>query len=263
VGADHISGVDGNGGVCRWDETDDVLGGDPDRFLRRAEPPGLPSTLAAVNVVLFDLYDTLVWTEWPLLRERLAAAIGVAPRDLKRGFIETRDARGVGTFGSAEKDLAAVFRAAGASPTEDELRELTRIEIEALAGGGVRLFDDSLPVLRELRRRGVATAIISNCDHSTRPIVDALGLEDEVDAVVLSFEARVLKPDPVIFRTALDRLGADPGGSTFVDDQPAYLDGAAELGMRTLQIVRPTDPHPVDPGDHPVIEDLWGALPGS
>jgi HAD superfamily hydrolase (TIGR01509 family) len=214
-----------------------------------------------VDAVLFDLYDTLVWTEWPLLRERLAEAVGVRPRDLMRGFVATRDARGVGIFGSAEGDLRAVFAAAGADLSDDRVRELTRIELETLTKGGIHLYDDSLPVLRELRARGVPTAIISNCDHATRPVVDALALEDEVDAVVLSFEAGVLKPNPDIYRTTLERIGAAPARSTFVDDQAAYLDGAAALGMQTFQIVRANEPYVADVVPHPVITDLWSVVP--
>jgi putative hydrolase of the HAD superfamily len=214
-----------------------------------------------MDAVLFDLYDTLLWTEWSLLRERLADAVGVAPLDLMRGFIETRDARGVGAFGSAEADLGAVLRAAGAALTDERIRELARIEFTTLTDGGIHLYDDALPVLHELRRRGVPTAIVSNCDHVTRPVVDALGLEDEVDAVVLSFEVGVLKPNPDIYRTALERIGADPAGSTFVDDQAAYLDGAAALGMRTFQIVRSADPNLPGLAAHRAMTDLWSVIP--
>jgi len=213
-----------------------------------------------VRAVLFDLYDTLIWTEWPLLRDRLAETIGRSTRDVMRGFIETRDARGVGAFGSAEGDIAAVLRAAGGEPTDEEVRRLTELENRALAEGGMHLYEDSLPVLRELRRRGIPTAIVSNCDHWTRPVVDALGLEAEVDATILSFEVRVMKPDPEIYRIALGRIGAEPETSTFVDDQPGYLDGAAALGMTTVQIARPTDPSVPPRGDHPVIEDLWAVV---
>ena len=212
-----------------------------------------------MRAVLFDLYDTLVWTDWPLLRERLADTVGLTQRDLMRGFVETREARGIGAFGSAEGDLAAVLRAAGGSPTDDQVRELTELENRALAEGGIHLYDDSLPVLRELRGRGVPTAIVSNCDHWTPPIVGALGLGHETDAVILSFEVRAMKPDPAIYRMALDRIGATPTKSTFVDDQPAYLDGAAALGMRPIQIVRPTDPSVPPRGRYPVVEDLWAA----
>jgi HAD superfamily hydrolase (TIGR01509 family) len=214
-----------------------------------------------VRGVLFDLYDTLVWTEWPRLRQRLADAVGLTPRQIMRGFIETREARGVGTFGSAEGDLAAVLRAAGASVTAERVRELAEIQNRTLLDGGIHVFDDTVPVLRELRARGIPTAVVSNCDHMTRPVVDALGLEDEADAVVLSFEVRSMKPDPEIFRVALGRIRADAEGSTFVDDQPGYLDGGRALGMRTLQIARPTDPTAPPRGTHPVIEDLWPAVP--
>jgi putative hydrolase of the HAD superfamily len=215
-----------------------------------------------VDAVAFDLYDTLVWTEWPKVRERLSGLTGLPARDLMRGFIETRKARGVGTFGSFEGDLAAVLEAAGADPIDEHVRALAKVELRSLIDGGVHLYEDSLPVLREVRRRGIATAIVSNCDHGTRPIVDALRLQVEVDAVVLSFEVGVMKPDPAIYRMALERIGADPARSTFVDDQPAYLDGAAALGMRTLQIVRPRDPNPPRTERHAVIEDLWAVVPG-
>ncbi len=213
-----------------------------------------------MRAVLFDLYDTLVWTEWPLLRERLAAAVGLTPRDIMKGFVETRDARGLGTYGSAEGDLAAALRTAGASVTDELIRELTEVETRTLVAGGIHLFDDALPVLRELRSRGVPTAIVSNCDHMTRPIVDGLGLEETVDAVVLSFEVRSMKPNAEIFRIALERVGADASDSTFVDDQPGYLDGARALGMRTLQIARPSDPTAPPQVGHELIEDLWPVI---
>jgi HAD superfamily hydrolase (TIGR01509 family) len=210
-----------------------------------------------VEAALIDLYDTLVWTEWALLRKRLAEAVDVTGRALMRGFVETRDARGVGVFGSAEGDLAAVFRAAGADISDERVRELARIELDTLTGGGIHLYDDALPVLRELRARGVATAIVSNCDHNTKPVVETLRLEDEVDAVVLSFEVGALKPDPAIYRIALERVGAEAGTTVFVDDQTSYLDGAAALGIRTLQMVRPNEAYVPETAGHEVVNDLW------
>jgi HAD superfamily hydrolase (TIGR01509 family) len=122
------------------------------------------------------------------------------------------------------------------------------------------LFEDSLPVLRELRRRDVPTAIVSNCSHETPALIARLGLADEVDEVVLSFEVRSAKPDPGIYRTALERLGAAAEDAVFVDDQPAFCDGARAVGLSTMLIVRdPWDP-PEDPLRHPVIRDLTALL---
>ncbi len=79
---------------------------------------------------------------------------------------------------------------------------------------------------------------MSNCDHATRPIVDELGLEREADAVVLSFEVGVAKPDPGIYRAALDAVGAGPEEAVFVDDQAWYCRGAEAIGIRSFMIVR-------------------------
>jgi len=127
-----------------------------------------------------------------------------------------------------------------------------------VAAAGVHLYDDTLPALRELRGRGMRTAIVSNCDHFTRPAVDALGLEDEVDTVLLSFEVGAMKPDAPIYEEALRRLAVDADQAVFVEDQADYCEGAEALGIRALRIEREgRDP---DPERHPVIGDLRALL---
>lgn len=210
----------------------------------------------ARSVILVDLYDTLAWGEWPRLREAMAERIGVPSRDLQAAFDRTRPARGVGAFAGAEEDLAEVLTACGVDPDPGLVGELLDIE-GSLLSATVHLYDDSIPVLRALRARGVRTAVVSNCSRSTRPVVGRLGLEREVDAVVLSFEVGAAKPDPAIYLAALDRLAAHPAETVFVDDQATYCDGAAALGMRTFLIRRGVDQGEVPQADgHPVIHDL-------
>ncbi|HEY2965776.1 MAG TPA: HAD family hydrolase, partial [Actinomycetota bacterium] len=159
--------------------------------------------MSRVRAVLLDLYDTLAWTEWPTMRAELEDRFGLGEAALLRAFTATREARSTGAFGSAEGDLAAILEAAGV-PSEPELvHELNEARVKAFADNGVHLWKDSIPTMRELRARGLRTAIVSNCDHATRPIVDDLGLEHEADAIVLSFEVGVAKPDPGIYRAAL------------------------------------------------------------
>jgi FMN phosphatase YigB (HAD superfamily) len=104
---------------------------------------------------------------------------------------------------------------------------------------------------------------VSNCDHSTRPIVDQLELEQEADAIVLSFEVGVAKPDPGIYRTALDAVGARAEEVVFVDDQVAYCRGAEALGIRAFVIQR-EDADPLEgigaEGDLVVLHDLRSLL---
>ena len=194
--------------------------------------------MSEVHTVLLDLYDTLAWTQWPTMRAELEDRFGIGQADLLRAFTTTRQARSIGAYGSAEGDLAAVLEAAGVPADEQLVHELNQTRMKAFAENGVHLWEDSIPTLRELRARGLRTAIVSNCDHSTRPIVDELGLEREADAIVLSVEVGVAKPDPGIYQVALDALAARPEEAVFVDDQAAYCEGAEAIGIRSFLILR-------------------------
>lgn len=210
----------------------------------------------AFDVVLLDLYDTIVWSEWFRLRAAIAERAGLAEDALAAAFEATRLARGVGGFPDAAGDMAAVLLAAGLDPDPDLTRELVALETRELAGG-VHLYDDVLPTLASLRDRGIRTALVSNCSHSTRPVIDRLGLEGAFDAVLLSFEAGAMKPHPEIYRSALRALDADgPAGAVFVDDQPAYCDGASAVGLDTRLILRANEDAPSDTGGHALVTDL-------
>lgn len=215
-----------------------------------------------IRAVLLDLYDTVAWTEWKTMRIELEERLGLERRALLRAFDRSRPERSTGAFGSAEGDLAAILEAAGVPPEPELVRELTARTTTFLQTG-VSLWEDSVPVMRELRRRGLPLAIVSNCDHSTRPVVERLGLYDEADAVILSFEVGAAKPSPEIYRVALERLEVEAGDALFVDDQAGYCDGAAALGIQTVLIVR-DGAEPAEgvrePGGHRVITDLRALL---
>ena len=219
--------------------------------------------MSEVRAVLIDLYDTLAWTDWPTMRAELEERFGISEAELLRAFTTTREARSIGAYGSAEGDLAAVLEAAGVQADADLVHQLNRARARALAENGVHLWDDSIRTLRELRGRGIRTAVVSNCDHATRPIVDDLGLEREVDAIVLSFEVGAAKPDPGIYRAALEAVGAGPEEAVFVDDQAWYCEGAEALGIRSF-LIRRDDADPAEgfgaAGDRDVLHDLRSLL---
>jgi putative hydrolase of the HAD superfamily len=211
-----------------------------------------------MHAALLDLYDTVARTRWHELSGRIAGELDVDLEALYRAYNLTRDDRSVGAFDGQEGDLAAIVEAAGFESSPQLIGTLVELE-RAFTETGVELWEDSLPVVRELRVRGVKTALVSNCSHSTRAIVDRLGLDDAFDEVILSFEVGLRKPDPAIYREALRRLDAEPEHAVFVDDQQEYCDGAAAIGIETFLIDRTGDATP-DENGHRVIRDLRALL---
>lgn len=217
-----------------------------------------------MDAVLFDLYDTFVWSRWGQLTDHVADRIGVDRATLHRAYNTTRHARGIGAYDSAEGDMTAVLDAAGVEPDPALIRELTDHERAFLLDGGITLYEDALEVAAELRARGTKTALVSNCSHSTIPVVEHLGLSEALDVIVLSVTAGVSKPDAGIYRAALEPLRTPPERAVFVDDQARYCDGAAALGIATRLIIRPSS-NPIegiaaDTNGHTLITDLHALL---
>ena len=102
-----------------------------------------------------------------------------------------------------------------------------------------RLYGDVEASLAALRARGLRLAVVSNWDTRLRGIAEGLGLAAQVDAVVISAEAGVRKPDPGIFRIALERAGVGADEALHVGDLAEEdVEGARRAGLRAVLIER-------------------------
>ena len=99
------------------------------------------------------------------------------------------------------------------------------------------LDDDVLPALAGLRARGLKIGLISNGTRDLDAFVRHHGLA--VDAHVSSRVHGRIKPDPSIFRAALELLGVEPQRALMVGDQPEDdVEGARRIGMDALLLDR-------------------------
>jgi FMN phosphatase YigB (HAD superfamily) len=104
---------------------------------------------------------------------------------------------------------------------------------------GFVLFPDVLPVLRKLDSCGIILGILSNFDKGMMRVTSSLGLDGIIDVVVTPEDAGVDKPDPKIFRVALDKAKVKPEETAFVGDQPKVdAAGAKAVGMTAVLIDR-------------------------
>lgn len=85
-----------------------------------------------------------------------------------------------------------------------------------------------LTVVREVRERGVLTALLSNADGLWAPPVEWQGL---FDAVVISGEVGLAKPAAAIYLLTARQLGLTTAECVFVDDLVINVRGAAAAGM--------------------------------
>jgi HAD superfamily hydrolase (TIGR01549 family) len=99
------------------------------------------------------------------------------------------------------------------------------------------LFDDVLPVLADLRERGLKLGLVSNTGRDVDVFLAHHSLQ--IDAALSSRIHGKVKPHPTIFQAVLDRLGVVAEQSAMVGDSPEDdLEGARGLGMRAFLVDR-------------------------
>ena len=99
-------------------------------------------------------------------------------------------------------------------------------------------FDGVIEAMEFLRSQGVGIACVTNGrDFFQRNKIEALGLSAYFEVIVTSGELGVKKPDPVIFNTALAKLGADTKDCVFIGDNlKADIQPSNSLGMKTIWV---------------------------
>jgi putative hydrolase of the HAD superfamily len=86
--------------------------------------------------------------------------------------------------------------------------------------------------VRRVREAGVPTGLLSNSwsvDHYDRSMLDQI-----FDALVISAEVGMHKPQPEIYLLAAERVGTTPEGCVFVDDLRENCAGAEAVGMTAI-----------------------------
>ncbi|UCE95209.1 MAG: HAD family hydrolase [Candidatus Bathyarchaeota archaeon] len=98
-----------------------------------------------------------------------------------------------------------------------------------------RLYDNVISILSALKKK-YKLALVSNCFIGLSDILESLGLTRFFECIILSYEVGVMKPDRRIYLEALRRLKLEPEESVFVSDAISDLEGAREVGLKTMLI---------------------------
>jgi 2-haloacid dehalogenase len=178
-----------------------------------------------IDAVVFDLGGVLIdWDPRRLYRKLLADEAAVEE------FLATVTT----PEWNAEQDRGRPFAEGVAELVERHPAHAAAIAAyherwEEMLGGEV---PGTVAVLAELRAAGVPLYALSNWSAETfRLTRGRFPFLEWFDGLVVSGEERVAKPDRRIFDLLLQRFGLVPATTLFIDDSPANVAAALELGM--------------------------------
>jgi epoxide hydrolase-like predicted phosphatase len=184
-----------------------------------------------VRGLLVDFGGVLTTNVFQSFKE-FAAGEGLPPDTIKRAFKEDREA--LALLRRLEKGEL------DAPEFEPLFAERIGVKGDRIEGLVERLFagvgpeERMLGAVKAAHDNGIKTGLISNSWGGSGIHYDGTPLEELFDAVVISGDVGMHKPQPEIFRLGAERIGVPPEDCVFVDDLRENCAGAEAVGMKAI-----------------------------
>ena len=203
------------------------------------------------RALLLDALGTIVWLQppAPALRTELARRFGVeisAPEARQALLAEIAyyrahldQGRDPSSLAALRQSCAEVLRAA--LPRSERLDRLDRLSLAEALLASLRFapFPDAGAAIRAAKARGERVVVVSNWDISLADVLARVGLAPLLDGIVTSAGAGARKPDPSIFKPALEIAGTCAQSATHVGDSLAEdVAGARAAGITPILVHR-------------------------
>ncbi|MBI4788008.1 MAG: HAD family phosphatase [Chloroflexi bacterium] len=183
--------------------------------------------------IVFDLGGVLIdWNPRHLYRKLLDGEQAVEEFLLKIGFTEWNHEQDKGRpFDEAVVELSAKF------PEYRELIEAYDLRYaESLAGP----IQPTVEIFQQLKHAGHPLYALSNWNGDKfRMVRRQFPFLDAFQAIVISGEVGLAKPDPRIFDVLLEKIHREAGDCLFIDDAEANIATALRMGFETIHFKSP------------------------
>jgi putative hydrolase of the HAD superfamily len=191
----------------------------------------------APSAVLFDLFGTLIepyrFQQHQAFLLEAASLLGVEADVCSRGWAETWSQRARGRLATIEENLSVFAPGATSSQVREAAQLYERFTLDSLAPK-----PDALQTLDTLRERGILLALVTNCAPDVPTLWPATPFASRFDACIFSCELGAMKPEPQIFRAALDALDVSAGEAWFVGDgSDSELSASASVGLLPVLVL--------------------------
>lgn len=191
-----------------------------------------------IRAVIFDMYETLITHfQSPLyFGEQMAIDAGIPENRFQELWEPTQKDRTIGKM-TLEEALEMILKE-NKCYSEELLNQIVRKRIQTKEECFNHMHKEIIPLLCNLKKKGILVGLISNCFSEEADVIRKSVLFQYFDAVCMSYEQGIQKPDTEIYRRCIDKLNVKANECLYVGDGGSFeLETAQQLGMKTVQAV--------------------------
>ena len=189
-----------------------------------------------IKAVIFDMFETLITHfESPLyMGKQICADIGISEAKFREIWNPTDDDRTLGKK-SFEEVIEEILRV-----NDRYSPELFELIIEKRKQSKLECFNhinpEIIPMLTVIKEKNIKVGLITNCYFEERDAIRESVLFDYFDAICMSCELGLQKPDVKIFEKCTQMLAVAPDECLYVGDGGSFeLETARDIGMYPIQ----------------------------
>ena len=189
-----------------------------------------------LQIVIFDMFETLVtlFTGRTYFGEDAAADVGIDTATYRKAWHENEVDRSTGKL-TIKEGIAKTLKSLGLY-SEEKVELIASKRLAALGDTFDAIPDDTMKLLEELKKRGVRIGLITNTFSDERDLIRDSKLFPFFDAVRISYEEGIQKPDPRLYQSIMDEFGVTADQCLFVGDGGSReLFAARDIGMKAVQ----------------------------
>lgn len=191
-----------------------------------------------IKAVIFDMYETLITHfQSPLyFGAQMAVDAGIPEHKFQALWEPTEHDRTIGKM-TLEDAIVNILKE-NRCYSKKLLNRIVQKRIKVKEECFNHLHKEIIPLLRGLKEKGIQVGLISNCFSEEAKVIRKSILFPYFDAVCLSYEQGLKKPDIEIYRRCIDKLNVEAGECLYVGDGGSFeLEAAKSIGMKTVQAV--------------------------
>ena len=188
------------------------------------------------KAVIFDMFETLVsmFSGDTYFSEDMAGDMNIPVEEYKKAWHTTEHDRSCGNC-TIEEGIKKTLEMLG-HYSEDAVSLIAGKRRKNLEGIFERTPKETIALLQALKDEGIKIGLISNCYSDEAKVIRESTIFPFLDVAMLSYEQGICKPDPEIFKRAMDKLSVTADECLYVGDGGSKeLFAAKDLGMKTLQ----------------------------
>jgi putative hydrolase of the HAD superfamily len=210
------------------------------------------------QAVIFDLFGTLVPSfseqEYRRITMQMASMLSMPEEEFWQKWKEAFVERILGTPNNLEAQITDICLKLGRTADREKVRAAAQVRVEYGRAAMVPR-PDAVEVLSRLKIKGLKTGLITDCSSEAPMMWNETPIAPFFDVTIFSCLVGMKKPDPRIYRLALERLKIEPGSSLYIGDGSSReLTGASQAGMTAVQLRIPGEN---DPDVYRVDREDW------